>query len=170
MDLIPLPQRSQFGRTGAEPFRLTTATTLDGAPGTEAAERWLRTVLGAATGLPLASAPDPDVGLRLDAGSAPRSTGSSSTGGVRCSPPGAAGGLPGRAQTLRQLLGPDAYRRAPLRRTGWTLPACEIEDAPRFGWRGVDARRGPALHAEGRSCCATSTCWRCTSSTCCTCT
>ncbi len=41
------------------------------------------------------------------------------------------------AQTLRQLLGPDAFRRAPLWRTGWVLPGCEIEDAPRFGWRGV---------------------------------
>lgn len=47
-------------------------------------------------------------------------------------------GLFWAAQTLRQMLGPDAYRRAPLRpgRT-WTLPQGTVEDAPRFGWRGM---------------------------------
>ncbi|MDX2297026.1 MULTISPECIES: tetratricopeptide repeat protein, partial [Streptomyces] len=41
------------------------------------------------------------------------------------------------AQTLRQLLGPDAYRRAPLPGRTWALPYTEIADRPRFGWRGL---------------------------------
>ena len=50
--------------------------------------------------------------------------------------------LPGAfaaAQTLRQLAGPDASRRAPLRtgRPRLTLPPVEVDDAPRHAWRGV---------------------------------
>ncbi|MEV7613526.1 beta-N-acetylhexosaminidase [Streptomyces sp. NPDC089799] len=48
-------------------------------------------------------------------------------------------GLFWAAQTFRQLLGPDAYRNAPLsrdRRT-WTLPIGDVRDGPRFGWRGM---------------------------------
>ncbi|MEV2201681.1 beta-N-acetylhexosaminidase [Streptomyces fradiae] len=42
------------------------------------------------------------------------------------------------AQTLRQLLGPDAYRRAPVRPGApLALAARRIEDRPRFGWRGM---------------------------------
>ncbi|GAA4156603.1 beta-N-acetylhexosaminidase [Actinomadura keratinilytica] len=40
-------------------------------------------------------------------------------------------------QTLRQLLGPDAYRRAPIRPAPRTLPYPTIEDEPRFAWRGL---------------------------------
>ncbi|WP_026421978.1 beta-N-acetylhexosaminidase [Actinokineospora inagensis] len=40
-------------------------------------------------------------------------------------------------QTLRQLLGPDAFRAADIHDGPWTLPCGEIEDHPRFGWRGV---------------------------------
>jgi hexosaminidase len=39
-------------------------------------------------------------------------------------------------QTLRQLLGPDAFRRAPIASGPVTLPYLTIEDAPRFAWRG----------------------------------
>lgn len=39
-------------------------------------------------------------------------------------------------QTLRQLLGPDAFRAANIHSGGWTLPCGEIEDHPRFRWRG----------------------------------
>ena len=42
-------------------------------------------------------------------------------------------------ETLRQLLPPDIFRQAPV--TGgsvtWTVPAVEIEDRPRFSWRGA---------------------------------
>lgn len=39
-------------------------------------------------------------------------------------------------QTLRQLLGPDAFRRAAIDRGPVTVPYLAIEDAPRFSWRG----------------------------------
>ncbi|GAA3061071.1 hypothetical protein GCM10020000_50240 [Streptomyces olivoverticillatus] len=50
---------------------------------------------------------------------------------------GSAAGVFRGAQTLRQLLGPDAFRRAPVHPDReWTLPRVVIEDAPRFAWRG----------------------------------
>lgn len=53
----------------------------------------------------------------------------------------AAGDLAGAfaaVQTLRQLAGPDAYRRAPSSSGArLELPVVQIEDAPRFVWRGV---------------------------------
>ncbi len=39
-------------------------------------------------------------------------------------------------QTLRQLLPPAVFREAPVQGVAWSLPACAIEDAPRFSWRG----------------------------------
>ncbi|NEB79627.1 beta-N-acetylhexosaminidase, partial [Streptomyces sp. SID14478] len=50
---------------------------------------------------------------------------------------GAAAGVFWGAQTLRQLLGPDAYRRAPVADRTWRVPAVLVEDEPRFGWRGT---------------------------------
>ncbi|MET7860046.1 beta-N-acetylhexosaminidase [Streptomyces sp. NPDC005318] len=42
-------------------------------------------------------------------------------------------------QTLRQLLGPDAFRKARIRPSGQatTVPYVTVEDAPRFAWRGL---------------------------------
>lgn len=40
-------------------------------------------------------------------------------------------------QTLLQLLPSDIYRSAPVGSTEWVIPSVEIEDIPRFGWRGV---------------------------------
>ncbi|WP_243725805.1 beta-N-acetylhexosaminidase [Actinomadura rubrisoli] len=39
-------------------------------------------------------------------------------------------------QTLRQLRGPDAFRRAPIAREPAAVPYVTIEDEPRFAWRG----------------------------------
>lgn len=39
-------------------------------------------------------------------------------------------------QAFRQLLGPDAFRAAPLPGREWTVAASVIDDAPRFSWRG----------------------------------
>ncbi|MEC4015100.1 beta-N-acetylhexosaminidase [Streptomyces sp. H27-D2] len=57
--------------------------------------------------------------------------------GVRITGGGDAGVFWG-TRTLRQLLGPDAFRRAaadPERE--WTVPYVSVEDAPRFRWRGL---------------------------------
>ena len=38
--------------------------------------------------------------------------------------------------TLRQLLGPDAFRAADIHSGPWVLPCGVVEDRPRFTWRG----------------------------------
>jgi hexosaminidase len=40
-------------------------------------------------------------------------------------------------QTMRQLLPPAVFRAAPLPEVTWTMPAVDIEDVPRFSWRGA---------------------------------
>jgi hexosaminidase len=40
-------------------------------------------------------------------------------------------------QTLRQLLPPETERRSPVSGVEWSVPCLQIEDAPRFPWRGV---------------------------------
>ncbi|MEL5958608.1 beta-N-acetylhexosaminidase [Streptomyces sp. CLV115] len=139
-DLIPAPVRA--GGEGRRGFLFGPSTTITAAPGTENTERWLRTTLGAAFGLPLAPggehatdtvrlAIDPALepeGYRLSTGAG---TGVEITGG---SPAGVFWG----AQTLRQLLGPEAFRRAPVGPGPQrAIPSADIEDAPRFPWRGM---------------------------------
>ncbi|NYI06240.1 beta-N-acetylhexosaminidase [Allostreptomyces psammosilenae] len=118
-----------------------------GDPGT--AERWLRSALGGATGYPLPPAPPypsppgatpPGIRLLLT----PSLAGRLGPEGyrLRASPEALTltaatpTGLFWAAQTLRQLLGADAHRRAPVGRGPWTVPAVDIEDAPRLRWRG----------------------------------
>ena len=40
-------------------------------------------------------------------------------------------------QTLRQLLPVEIFREAPVAGVAWTVPSVEIEDIPRFPWRGA---------------------------------
>ncbi|MFF0157360.1 beta-N-acetylhexosaminidase [Streptomyces sp. NPDC005263] len=137
--LIPAPRRlvrDQHGHRG----RLDEETRLEAGPGTEGVARWLRATVGAATGFPLADSGDgagrlalsiepdlPQEGYRVVvAGPVIRIQG------------GSAAGVFWGAQTFRQLLGPDAYRRAPVRPgREWDLAAVTIEDSPRFRWRGL---------------------------------
>ncbi|CAL9556838.1 Beta-hexosaminidase [Streptomyces sp. enrichment culture] len=138
VDLIPAPRELRTGG-GSGRVRLGPGTRLAAGPGTEGVAHWLRATLGAATGLPLAEGDGPlrielgidpalpPEGYRLDTHEHP----------VRLAGGSAAGVFRG-AQTLRQLLGPDAFRRAPLRPgRDWELPAVTVEDAPRFRWRGL---------------------------------
>ncbi|WP_030253890.1 beta-N-acetylhexosaminidase [Streptomyces violens] len=137
--LLPVPRHLDVG--DGVGCALDAATTLAAGPGTETTERWLRGTLGAALGLALppgpadapgtitlTTAPElPPEGYRLDTtGDAVRITG------------GGPAGVFWGAQTLRQLLGADAFRHAPItpERT-WRLPAVRIEDGPRFSWRGM---------------------------------
>jgi len=45
-------------------------------------------------------------------------------------------GLLYAAQTLRQLFPPEIFSQQAANGISWTLPCVEIEDQPRFGWRG----------------------------------
>ena len=40
-------------------------------------------------------------------------------------------------QTMYQLLPPAIYGKATMKRANWSLPAVEVEDAPRFPYRGL---------------------------------
>ncbi|MFC9946132.1 beta-N-acetylhexosaminidase [Streptomyces pratensis] len=142
-NLIPAPVRT--GGEGRCGFVLDAATTLTAGPGTGSTERWLRATLGAAFGLPLApGAVDGEgsantIELRIDPFLEPEGyrLGVAPTWGVRITGGSAAGVFWG-AQTLRQLLGPEAFRRAPVDRGAQRgVPFTEIEDGPRFGWRGL---------------------------------
>ncbi|MFH8754813.1 beta-N-acetylhexosaminidase [Streptomyces atroolivaceus] len=139
-NLIPAPART--GGDGRRGFLLDGATTLTAGPGTESTERWLRATLGAAFGLPLAPAPAGSantVDLRIDSALEPEAyrLDVEPDRGVRIAGGSAAGVFWG-AQTLRQLLGPEAFRRAPVNPGADRLvPVTEVEDGPRFGWRGL---------------------------------
>ncbi|MFE0133503.1 beta-N-acetylhexosaminidase [Streptomyces sp. NPDC059037] len=137
-ELIPAPARAE-GRPHGEGFVLDASTLIDASPGTGSTERWLRSSLGAALGLPLApGARGSAVALRIDDALAPEAYRLTvAEGGVEIRG-GAAPGVFWGAQTLRQLLGPEAFRRAPVGSgRQWTLPLGAIEDAPRFRWRGM---------------------------------
>ncbi|CAD5954534.1 MULTISPECIES: beta-N-acetylhexosaminidase [unclassified Streptomyces] len=137
--LIPAPREVTWGAPGAEPFRLDAATVLAAAPGAEGVARLLRATVGAATGLPLADGTEGSrVELSLDPALAPEAYGLVVDGDAVRITGGSAAGLSWGAQTFRQLLGPDAFRRAPVApgRT-WDVPAVVVEDAPRFSWRGL---------------------------------
>ncbi|MGW9449915.1 beta-N-acetylhexosaminidase [Streptomyces sp. NPDC055632] len=141
MDLIPAPLSVEGPyRCG---FLLDRRTTLYAAPGTGTTERWLRSVLGAAFALPLRSTDDENatnsVRLRIDDTLAPEAYRLHVVINqvVEIVGGGPAGVFWG-AQTLRQLLGPDAFREAPVKEKPVAgLIAQTIEDAPRFGWRGL---------------------------------
>jgi hexosaminidase len=52
-------------------------------------------------------------------------------------------------QTFRQLLPPEVFRRAPTGAvTAWKAPCVEIEDKPRFSWRGSHLDVGRHFHAK----------------------
>ncbi|MFI1033514.1 beta-N-acetylhexosaminidase [Streptomyces sp. NPDC020951] len=126
-------------------FVLDESTVIDAGPGTEATARWLRGALGAATGLALPPGAGDDgetVRLRIQ----PEDAGHLGPEGYKLYVDGDditlhGGGPAGvfwAAQTLRQLLGPDAFRRAPVAPgRQWLVPGTFVEDTPRFGWRGL---------------------------------
>ncbi|MFI1180674.1 beta-N-acetylhexosaminidase [Streptomyces sp. NPDC020799] len=139
-DLIPAPRR--IGTTTAS-RTLDEHTALDAGPGTDRVARWLRATVGPATGLPLPPGTGPGrVRLAIRPGLAEEEGPEAyrltvDEEGVTVEGASEAGVFWG-AQTFRQLLGPDAFRRAPVTdRSAWELPGVVIEDAPRFRWRGM---------------------------------
>ena len=137
--LIPLPAKLT-PRAGT--FLLGPATSIFAGADLRAEAELLRDQLRPATGLPLPivpSAKSSRITLGLDPSLATVGEEgyrlSVSADEVAIHAPRAAGICHG-SQTLRQLLPPDIYRRAPGAGGSWAIPAVEIEDRPSFGWRG----------------------------------
>jgi hexosaminidase len=137
--LIPLPQKLT-PRSGS--FALGATTSIVSGDELRPQAELLRDQLRPASGLPLpisSSAKGSRVALALDASLASlgdegyRLTASAEEVTIRA--PKSAGILRG-SQTLRQLLPPEIFRRAAVADASWAIPAVEIEDRPRFGWRG----------------------------------
>jgi len=137
--LIPIPAKVQ---TKAGSFALGGSTSIVASPDLRPHAELLRDQLRPATGLPLALAPsgtgsrislalDPSLASLGDEGY--RLTANAEEVAIRASKP--AGILQG-SQTLRQLLPPEIFRRAPVSGVSWAVPGVEIEDRPSFGWRG----------------------------------
>ncbi|MFG2597702.1 beta-N-acetylhexosaminidase [Streptomyces sp. NPDC048462] len=140
MELIPAPVRA--GGRGRCGFVLDPATTITAGPGTETTERWLRATLGAAFGLSLApgaEGAEQSVRLLTDPALGPEEYRLTTLPGNSVAITGGSpAGVFWGAQTLRQLLGPQAFRRAPVddgARPGFGFT--DIEDGPRFPWRGM---------------------------------
>ena len=140
-ELIPQP-RSVVAGSGE--VRLTARSRLYAGDGTEGVGNWLRTALQQATGLPLHEgrefddACDDGIGLQLDPALGPEEYRLVSDSNGVLIEGGSPAGVFWGAQTLRQLLGPDAYRKAPLDRDRtWSVPYLTVQDAPRFRWRGL---------------------------------
>ena len=146
--VVPLPARMDW-RTGA--FELTAKSALrvdSSAPGArEAAEAlagWLRPATGYALPVKPAggwfadtssditfAAPEKNAGIKAE-GYTLRADGQGAVIGAAD-----AAGFFHAAQTVRQLL-PNAVFGGSLATNGeWRIPGVEIEDAPRFAWRGV---------------------------------
>ncbi|MFI5973791.1 beta-N-acetylhexosaminidase [Streptomyces sp. NPDC051452] len=148
VDVIPAPSGGAAYGDGS--FELGPDTRLVAGEGAAGTERWLRATLGAATGLPLAPGNAGDAGAADNAGDVrlsidPQITRELGEEGYRMDVTrtgahlvgGGPAGLFWGAQTLRQLLGPDAFRRAPLPGARWRLPLTRVQDSPRFRWRGL---------------------------------
>lgn len=108
------------------------------ADGLEAEADWLAVVIRESTGwlVPLGEPQDAVVRFTLDEGRGAEAYRLEITPeGVLISAGGPAGALYG-AQSLRQLLGVNAYRRARIGELD-ALPFGVIDDEPRFGWRGM---------------------------------
>jgi hexosaminidase len=141
--LIPAP--SSVGGADGRPFVLDEDTEIEAGRDAAGVARWLRTTVGAATGLPLEPYTSgasrillritPALAGELGSPEAYRLTVAEHT--VVIDGAGREGLFYG-AQTFRQLLGPAAFRRAPVTsgRT-WEVPPVTISDAPRFRWRGL---------------------------------
>ncbi|MFH8340283.1 beta-N-acetylhexosaminidase [Streptomyces sp. AM6-12] len=120
-------------------------TGIEAAEGTEGVARWLRSAVGAATGLPFAPYREGESRVRLRIVPAlagelggPESYRLTAENRVVTLEGASEAGLFWAAGTFRQLLGPEAFRCAPVSdRRSWEFPALTVRDSPRFGWRGL---------------------------------
>src|SRR6266446_4682193 len=139
LSLIPIPVRVT-PRPGA--FTLAASTPIEAPDALRAQAEVLRDQLRPATGFPLpivTNASGPRIALALDDRLAHLgdegyrlAAGADAVAIASARPAGLLHGM----QTLRQLLPPAIFRRAVAGNVAWSVPGVEIEDAPRFSWRG----------------------------------
>lgn len=133
--VVPIPV---FLEEGDGDFVFTADTVISPSPGAEAVAGLLAEALRPSTGLPLPVGEGGEVVLKLTPGLDVPAEGyllDVDASGVVIE----AGDVPGLfygTQTLRQLLPAEAFGRA-VADVAWTVPAVHVEDAPRFGWRGL---------------------------------
>ncbi len=142
--LIPLPQQ-QTVRPGH--FRLEASTQIVASGGAEKSAQTLAESLRLPTGFPLSVVAEMEASsaivLKLD-NALEKTLGREgyllevTTNQVVLKAAAEAGLFYGAA-TLRQLLPPEVFHPGPVTAPsqGWIAPCVEIQDAPRFGWRGI---------------------------------
>ncbi len=147
ISIIPKPVKCVA--TGGS-FTLTADTTIVAAGAAAAVGQQLAAALAPATGFwpKVVATSTQDAGtirLRIDRSQTSRSAAALGAEGYRLSvtpqqvtisAPKPAGLFYG-VQSLRQLLPPAIFREAAVQGVDWTIPCVEIEDAPRFAWRGM---------------------------------
>ena len=147
ISIIPKPVKCVA--TGGS-FTLTADTTIVAAGAAAAVGQQLAAALAPATGFwpKVVASSTQDAGtirLRIDRSQTSRSAAALGAEGYRLSvtpqqvtisAPKPAGLFYG-VQSLRQLLPPAIFREAAVPGVDWTIPCVEIEDTPRFAWRGM---------------------------------
>lgn len=132
--LIPRPATMKV--TEGE-FELVAATGICASPGLEPVVAWLQGALRPATGLPLGESSDGSLRLTLDPRLGAEAFAlATTTHGISIEGGDAAGVFYG-CQALLQLLPPAVFRRSTVSGVRWAVPAVQIQDAPRFTWRGT---------------------------------
>jgi hexosaminidase len=119
-------------------FALDRDTVIAAGPEVAGVAGWLRGALAPATGYPLPPGPAGPgaIHIGLTAGLAAEEYRLRvRPDGVRINAGDPAGAFYA-AQTLRQLLPPEAFRAARTGRPAWTIAGADIADRPRFRWRG----------------------------------
>lgn len=131
----PVSMRTVPGRS----FTLTRSTRIIAGPDAGTAPGYLAAILRRSTGLPLPIArggPTADAIALSVSGRGGEGYHLAVSGASVRLEAGSREGLFRGVQTLRQLLPPQA-ESATARPGPWTMPGVEIEDAPRFAWRGT---------------------------------
>ncbi|MFF1573535.1 beta-N-acetylhexosaminidase [Leifsonia sp. NPDC058292] len=137
-----LPRPAKVAEGGGE-LVLTDGIRFTVSPGAEEPAAWLWSVLTTSTGYRRIERDAVGTGIRLEidqelaeAAGAEAYRMNVTDDGVRIVGGGAAGVFWG-AQAFLQLLPAEVYRRSRVSGVRWAAPTCEVEDAPRFAWRGV---------------------------------
>lgn len=127
VSLAVVPAPASLVPADAAPFRLSASTPITGDPDAAAA---LSALVGARSGLTLTGSGDgPAIELRIERGGPAESYALTADEASVVVTGADAAGLFYGVQTLGQLIAPEAGE--------WIVPAVEIEDAPRFAYRGV---------------------------------